>query len=227
MASVNRLVMRLWRHSDNPPETMEENLDMPVRELLRIIQQRTFHSTYFGVPSIKNPIDFWIYQETIFFVKPMVIIEIGTKKGGTTLALAHLLDSLGQGKVISIDRHSEVDSLVRRHPRIFLVTGDACARFEQVKQMVNRDSPVLIIEDSSHTYDNTLNVLRRYSPLVTRGSYFIVEDGICHHGLDVGPNPGPYEAVEQFLKENNSFEVDRSKEPYLITWNPKGYLRKM
>ena len=85
---------------------------------------------------------------------------------------------------------------------------------------------VLIIEDSAHTFDNTLNVLKRYSPLIKPGGYFIVEDTICHHGLDVGPSPGPYEAVEAFLEMNPNFESDRSKEPFLITWNPKGYLKR-
>lgn len=85
---------------------------------------------------------------------------------------------------------------------------------------------VLVIEDSSHTYDNTLAVLRTYSGLTLPGDLFIVEDSICHHGLDVGPNPGPYEAIEAFVQENPAFEVDRSQEALFITWNPKGYLRR-
>ena len=59
-----------------------------------------------------------------------------------------------------------------------------------------------MIEDSSHTYDNTLAVLRTYSGLTQVGDYFIVEDSICHHGLEVGPSPGPYEAIEAFVAEN-------------------------
>lgn len=58
------------------------------------------------------------------------------------------------------------------------------------------------------------------------GDYFIVEDGICHHGLPIGPKPGPYEAVEAFVKENADFDLDRDRESFLITWNPKGYLRR-
>ena len=46
------------------------------------------------------------------------------------------------------------------------------------------------------------------------GGYFIVEDGICHHGLSVGPMPGPYEAIETFIAENGDFEVDRSREAF-------------
>jgi cephalosporin hydroxylase len=92
--------------------------------------------------------------------------------------------------------------------------------------MVGGDANVMVIEDSAHTFENTLEVLRVFSALIKPGGYFIVEDGICHHGLDVGPNPGPYEAVEAFLAENNAFETDRSRESFFITWNPKGYLRR-
>ena len=57
--------------------------------------------------------------------------------------------------------------------------------------------------------------------------HFIVEDGICHHGLDLGPQPGPYEAVEAFVQANRTFVIDRLKESFGITWNPKGYLKKI
>jgi len=207
---------------------MEESLDIPLRDVLKIIQKQTFKSTWFGVSAVKSPLDFWTYQEIIFAVKPRIIVDIGTNIGGTTLALAHLLDLLGQGRVITIDvDHSRVDPTVREHPRISFVNGDACELLKDVSKAVGGDGPVLIIEDSSHTYENTLNVLRCYSALVTKGSYFIVEDGICHHGLNEGPKPGPYEAVNQFLAENHDFEADRSKEPYLITWNPNGYLKRL
>ena len=83
----------------------------------------------------------------------------------------------------------------------------------------------MVIEDSSHTYDNTLAVLRAYKSIIPVGGYFIVEDTICHHPLNVGPLPGPYEAVETFLQEEGDFERDAVVEPE-ITWNPGGYLRR-
>ena len=58
------------------------------------------------------------------------------------------------------------------------------------------------------------------------GGYFIVEDGICHHGLEMGPKPGPLEAVEAFVNENEGFEIDRSRESFFITWNLKGFLKR-
>jgi cephalosporin hydroxylase len=207
---------------------MEKELNMKLRDVLEIIQKETFKSSYFGVPSIKSPLDFWVYTELIYEIKPDVIIEIGNRFGGSTLAFAHMLDHVGRGRVIGVDiDHSEVPREVRTHPRVTLITGDACASFAEVKKLIKEEEKVMIIEDSSHTYENTLNVLRTYSPLVKKASYFIVEDGIINHGLDFKERQktGPYEAVESFIKENDRFEVDRFRERFFITWNPKGYLK--
>jgi cephalosporin hydroxylase len=207
---------------------MEENLQVPLKEVLPLIQNRIIsETTYLGIKTYKNPLDAWVYQEIIFETKPEVIIEIGNAFGGSTLWLAHLCDIIGRGKVIALDiSQSAIPDFIRSHPRITFIEGDACKNINKVKTLISPAEKVLLIEDSAHTYENTLNVLRNYSPLITKGSYLIVEDSICHHGLDVGPEPGPFEAVEAFLKENTEFEIDRSKESFLITWNPKGYLKK-
>jgi len=208
---------------------MEENLNMPMRQVLNIIQNRIMSkSTYFGVRAAKCPLDSWIYQEIIFETKPDIIIEIGNLYGGGTLALAHACDILGKGRVIGLDiDHSKIAPAVREHPRITLMHGDACGIFALVKKKISQNDTVLVIEDSSHTYENTLMVLQTYSQLIKPGQYIIVEDSICHHGLDVGTAPGPYEAIEEFVAENRDFIIDRAKEEFLITWNPKGYLKRI
>ncbi|MCP4110518.1 MAG: hypothetical protein GY749_34180 [Desulfobacteraceae bacterium] len=207
---------------------MEEHLEMPLKKVLELMQNRVMNETsYFGIKTLKSPIDFWVYQEIIFQTQPDFIIEIGNYCGGSTLALAHICDNLGKGKVIGVDvSHKTVPENVIKHPRIILIQGDACESFEKVTDIVGSNHNVMIIEDSLHTFDNTLAVLRTYSALVKPGNYFIVEDSICHHGLEVGPNPGPYEAVETFLKENKEFESERTRESFFVTWNPKGYLRR-
>lgn len=208
---------------------MEEHLDMPLRDALAIIQERIMNqTTYFGIKALKNPLDHWVYQELIYENQPDVIIEIGNASGGAALSLAHLCDLLDKGKIIGIDiSHQSIPERVKKHSRITFIEGDACQCFADVKKLIAENDRVLVIEDSSHTYQNTLEVLRTYSALLKPGDYFIVEDGICHHGLAVGPAPGPYEAIEAFVRENGDFEIDRSKESFLITWNPKGYLRRV
>lgn len=207
---------------------MEDNLDMPLSGVLRIMQDRIIQkSTYFGIKALKSPLDFWIYQEIITEMRPDVILEIGNNYGGSTLALAHICDLLDNGRVIGLDiSHAKVPEKVREHRRITLIEGDACQSFEKVRTLIAKEERVLVIEDSAHTYANTLNVLRTYTVFTKPGDYFIVEDSICHHGLDVGPTPGPYEAIETFVSENSDFEIDRNKESFLITWNPKGYLKR-
>lgn len=207
---------------------MEFNLSMPVKTVMEFMQKRQPTTFYMGVNTQKCPLDLWVYQEIIFELKPDVVVEIGNAYGGSTLVLAHLLDHMGEGRIIGVDvQHETIAPIVRQHPRITFITGDACASFEKVKALVKKEETVLVIEDSSHTYENTLNVLRTYHPLVTPGSYFIVEDSNCHHGVDIGPSPGPYEAIQQFVEENPGFEPDRSRESFFITWNPMGYLRRV
>jgi len=208
---------------------MEDALNLPIQNLLQMMQERIVNkTTYFGVRALKGPTDYWVYQEIIYEQKPDFIIEIGNRFGGSTLALAHLCDLMGHGQVIGLDNtHENIHPKVVEHPRITLIEGDACLSFEKVHKLVPQGANVLVIEDSAHTFENTLNVLNTFSPFVPKEGYFIVEDGICHHGLDIGPNPGPYEAIEAFINQNSHFEIDREKEAFFITWNPKGYLRRI
>lgn len=206
---------------------LEECLNMAVKRVIPIIQRRLLDkSTYFGIKAVKSPTDAWVYQEIIWETKPDIIIEIGTYCGGGTLYLAHLCDLLGKGKVIGVDNNPKnFHRRVRNHPRITFIRGDACKSFPKAKKLISESDRVLVIEDSLHTFKNTLNVLRTYSPLIKSGDYFIVEDTNCYHGLACGPRPGPWEAVEAFLRENKDFEIDRTRE-FIITWNPKGYLKR-
>lgn len=204
------------------------DLKMTVGEMLPILQKSILQETkYFGVTTYKNPLDAWVYQEIIFETQPDVIVEIGNKFGGSALMMAHWLDQIGNGKIIGVDRnHSRVPAIVREHPRITLIDGDGCDSFEAVQRLIEPHEWVMVIEDSSHTYENTLNVLRRYAKLVTPGNYFIVEDSIMNHGLKRQIKRGPYEAIETFLKENPYFVSDRERER-VVTWNPNGYLKRL
>ena len=143
---------------------LEQNLKTRIKFFLNKIQKETLKSTYFGVPAIKSPMDFWVYMEIIYEIKPDFLIEIGNNYGGSTLAFAHMFDNMGRGRVIGVDtNHDKIPQIVRGHPRITLLTGDACSLLPDVKKFITANDTVLIVEDSSHTYENTLNVLRAYN----------------------------------------------------------------
>jgi len=88
---------------------------------------------------------------------------------------------------------------------------------------------ILVMLDSDHSRDNVYRELEIYSKLVGIGSYIIVEDtNVNGHPSFSNHGPGPWEAVEDFFKTDFSqnFEIDRSKERFLLTFNPKGYIRR-
>ena len=66
-----------------------------------------------------------------------------------------------------------------------------------------------------------------YAPLVTPGSDLIVEDtNLNGHPVESDHGPGPAEAVAEFLERNDAFVRDESREKFLLTFNPGGYLHK-
>ncbi|MFN8575842.1 MAG: CmcI family methyltransferase [Candidatus Sericytochromatia bacterium] len=213
---------------------LEDNLETKVSDLLNLLQNQIIrNTTYFGIPTLKNPLDFWIYQEILYEVKPNIIIEIGNFRGGSTLALAHVLDNLNipNSKIIAVDlNHDTVHEPTRNHEKVHLIKSNALHCVDKVKALINQDDKVLVIEDSSHIYEETIEILRLYSPLVSIGSYFIVEDSIVDNGLKVNyikHNGGPYRAINEFIEENNNFEIDRKREKFILTWNPKGFLKRV
>ena len=38
---------------------------------------------------------------------------------------------------------------------------------------------------------------------------------------------GPFEAVDAFLASDDRFLADRSRESFVLTWNPRGFLRRV
>jgi cephalosporin hydroxylase len=86
---------------------------------------------------------------------------------------------------------------------------------------------VLVALDSDHRRDHVLAEIAAYSPLVQIGDYLIVEDtNVNGHPTYAEYGPGPMEAVERFLAGNDEFEIDARCERFLMTFNPKGYLRR-
>lgn len=183
---------------------------------------------WMGVAALKCPFDLWVYQEILHETRPDIVLETGTARGGSALFLASMFDLLGSGEVVSID-------IVRRpewpvHPRITYLTGSSTSApiLEQVRRRVAGAARVMVILDSDHKKDHVLDELREYAPLVTKGSYLIVEDtNINGRPVFPGFGPGPGEAVDDFLKGHPAFVRDLSRERFFVTFNPGGYLQRV
>ncbi|MEA2064357.1 MAG: CmcI family methyltransferase [Gemmatimonadota bacterium] len=189
---------------------------------------RTWKQTcWLGVPVQKCPFDLWVYQEIISDMRPDVIIETGTLFGGSAYYLATMFDLLGHGRVISIDIEERAGR--PQHERITYLTGSSTDSriVERVTRMVAGPGKVMVILDSDHSMEHVRAELETYAPLVSPGSYLIVEDSnVNGHPVYEKHGPGPMEAVEKFIEGNREYTIDREKEKFFLTFNPKGFLKK-
>jgi len=190
---------------------------------------RTWHKTYWlGAPMLKCPFDLWVYQEIIYELKPDVIIESGTGKGASALFFASICDLIGKGRVVTIDVEENAER--SKHERITYLIGSSTSEaiLTKVRTLIGEHDQVLVVLDSDHSMQHVLKEIELYSELVTQGSYLIVEDtNINGHPVSPEFGPGPMEAVQAFLKENNEFAVDREREKFFLSFNPNGYLKKI
>jgi cephalosporin hydroxylase len=183
---------------------------------------------WLGQPIWQNILDLWTIQETISEVRPDLLIECGTNRGGSSLFFAHLMDLLGTGSIITIDIE-KLHSL--SHPRITYLIGSSTASdiVQQVRARADAATgPILVILDSDHSQPHVAAELEIYAPLVTSGSFCLVQDGVIDTSpLFAGGRPGPLPAIDQFLAHHPEFEVDQQRcERFLISHHPRGWLRR-
>jgi len=212
-----------------PPQSsgLGSHLDMTLREWIERFQNQIVlqHIHYRGVMSWKNVLDLWIVQEIIDETKPDVVIEIGVKHGGTSLWLSDILKLRGNGIVVSLD--------INRPPidfpsNVHFILGDsiAPATVDRVKALC-AGKRAMVIADGNHAAAHVLQEMRLYCPLIAKDCYFISEDGI----VDVMDwkqfTPGPMVAAHQFVAETDEFVIDRSREKFLITYAPDGFLKRV
>ncbi|MGE3771226.1 MAG: CmcI family methyltransferase [Bdellovibrionales bacterium] len=192
------------------------------------------HSIHWmGVPTRKMIFDIWVYHEIIFETKPDVILEIGSWFGGSTLFLGNVCDNMNHGEVISIDINH--DAFRGHHPRVTTITGD-CSDPHIVQQVKDRlvGKTVMVIHDGDHQRFAVARDLEIYAPLVTPGMYLVVEDGIVdlfapeHSKLRRAyPDGGPLQpARDVAVKWADDFELDMTRERFILTTNPSGYYRR-
>jgi cephalosporin hydroxylase len=200
-----------WRKGE-PPKRRSGSLDEPAREFTKVYWDRrhsTWANTYWrGIPVQKLALDLWVLQEIIQSTRPDVVLETGSKFGGSAAYLADLLQLAGGGRVISVDCSLDVvHDAVRDDDRIEFVEGDSvdAAIVAQVRAELDA-----------------------YAGLVAEGCYLVVEDTIVN-GNPILPDfgPGPGEAVASWIETHPEFEIDRSREHLMATFHPGGYLRRL
>ena len=133
-------------------------------------------TTWLGKNILKPVTDLWLYQEVITKERPRVILETGTRFGGSAHFFASILE-LSDNKdaiVISVDHLPE---RVEHHPQIRYLIGDSVApeTLAHVKELAPNGIDLLSL-DSDHSPGHILAELQAYGPLASRGGLMVVED---------------------------------------------------
>lgn len=184
--------------------------------------------TWLGKPVWQSVLDLWTIQETIHEVRPSLVIETGTNRGGSSWFYGQLFDLIGGGRVVTVDVERLHDL---SHPRVTYLIGSSTAPeiVAEVRRTAGEaDGPVMVILDSDHSRDHVAAELELYAPLVTPGSYMLVQDGSTDTlGVFRSGRPGPLPAIDAFVGRHPEFEVDEERcRRFLVTHHPRGWLRR-
>jgi cephalosporin hydroxylase len=208
---------------------LERNLDMTLRGWIERYQNEIVFEQvrYRGVLAWKNVLDLWVVQEIIWETGVDTVIEIGVRHGGTTLWLSDVLANFrgADARVISIDLEEPAIPLPAN---VRFLHGDSIApeTLAEAKSLC-AGRKTMVIADGDHSAEHVLTELRLYGPLVSEGCYFVAEDGIVDVMDWKSYTPGPSVAAEQFVRENDEFVIDRSREKFLLTYAPNGFLKRV
>lgn len=184
--------------------------------------------TWLGKPIWQDVLDLWTIQETIYEIRPELLIETGTNRGGSSWFYGQIMDLLDLGRVITCDIERMHDL---NHPRVEYLIGSSTGS-EVADPIIAAaaavSGPVMVILDSDHSRDHVAAELELYAPLVTPGSYVLVQDGSTDTlSLFRSGRPGPLPAIRDFLARHPEFAVDRARcERFVVTHHPDGWLRR-
>lgn len=163
---------------------------------------------YRGVVMRKSPFDLALLMKAVDETRPEVIIEIGTNFGGSALFLADQMQHYCSPTVLTLDVHDHgVPDSVTDDPRIVRFLGG----WQEFDVNTCPKGKTMVIDDGSHTRSDVIGALEKFSPLVSVGCFYVVEDG-CLSGLGLHRmyDGGPLAAIRSFMRHNGNFVHDKS-----------------
>lgn len=216
------------------PSVLGRNFESAIpRKLLDSIQPGVLKNTYRGVGFLKSPFDICLYMQLISRLKPLTVIEIGTRFGGSALWFADMLTTHElTGRVVTVDVNPQVRFVDHR---IIVKEGDARSLDKVLTDslMESLPHPWLVVEDSAHLFETTLAVLQYFDQKLISGDYIVIEDGVVSQLSGAHYRryrDGPSKAVREFLAVNSDrYSIDAELCDYFgynVTYNPNGWLKR-
>jgi cephalosporin hydroxylase len=159
--------------------------------------------------------------------------------------------SNSQRKVLALDidirEHNKKEILNNPFSKyIEMIEGSSVDKkiIDQVRHISKDYNKIMIFLDSNHTHEHVLAELKAYAELTSVGSYIVAFDTVIEYlpdnHLPNNSNPSvaearmykkgnsPMSAVNEYLKNNDDFEIDfEIDNKLLISVAPRGYLKRV
>jgi cephalosporin hydroxylase len=175
-----------------------------------------------GVPAMKGPQDLERYQSVIERTRPDLIVQTGTAMGGSALWFAN-----GGPDVITVDiKPLPPQAEIMQSEKITVITGSSIedSVIADVRALAANYERVMVVLDSDHSSVHVQGEIVLYGPLVTRGCYLVVEDGIYDFSPDGEFKPGPLDAIQKCLADNPQWMRDIDVEAmHPVSMYPMGW----
>jgi cephalosporin hydroxylase len=216
--------------------------------------QRFSYMSWLGVYVQQDPIDAFAIQDMLWRVKPDLVIEIGTNTGGGAVFYSTVMRAYNpNAKIVTLDVVPEPRNWNKKsqhncpgcmlgpeHPywkdgMITYIQGRVTEKETRAKvqKFVDEAKTVLVIEDASHRYPDTLENVEATYQWVTKGSYMLVQDTkmdrfVSGLGQKYGRYKfGPMRSVDEFIaKHGDKFVIDRRFEYLLYSQHHRGWLKR-
>jgi cephalosporin hydroxylase len=171
-----------------------------------------------GRQILKNPCDLWAIQEVIYETQVEVLVEAGTRYGGS----AYFYGDLGV-EVHSIDLAPPKTPYP--HPNVTYYTGYSTSPANLVFiGLAIEGKRTMVVLDSDHHKKNVLKELDAFAPMVSEGCYLVCEDTYLGNLDPEFVGDSPKEALEEWLPNHPEFQVDRSRDKWNVSMHPEGWL---
>jgi cephalosporin hydroxylase len=216
--------------SDQTPDN--DHYEIPnylVADLSRVLtkvaaNEGWYRQSWLGVPIWQLPEDLMLLQRIVTAVRPALIVETGTKYGGSALYFASLLEllDLRESRVITVDicETEAAQTLLANHRlaryvqhRLVGSSLDAEVLTCVSAAVAAAAGPVLVFLDDWHGGEHVLAELQVFAPFVGPDGLLVVSDTSFADlaGTPVAPfrsllHSNPRTAIDTFLSASPAFE---------------------
>ena len=183
-----------------------------------------FRQSWLGVPIWQLPDDLMLLQRIVAGIRPALIVETGTKYGGSALFFASLLEllDLPESRLITVDicETEEARTVLASHRlagyvqhRLVGSSLDPEVLACVAAVVAAAAGPVLVFLDDWHGGDHVLAELQAFAPFVGSDGLLVVADTSFADlaGTPVAPfrsllHSNPRTAIATFLNSRQDFE---------------------